>query len=89
MKVLCPASWQKRRVNRCDTGCSHFLPHPKITGGPDTNSCVALKNAEGYVVCPACIRTTPKSVKKAMVAALVQKMTKTFDYDGKEEDNGR
>jgi len=84
MKVLCPATWQKRKSNGCDSHCTHFLPHERREGS-EAISCRAIKNSDGHIVCPACVRATVESTKRATVAAVVHKMTKKFEYEEEEK----
>lgn len=86
MKVLCPATRRKRKLNGCDAKCDHFLPHERVKDSLETMSCKVIRNDLGYVICPACVKTTPEMVKKATVEALVQKMTRTIDYEDDDED---
>jgi hypothetical protein len=85
MSVMCPATWQRRKANGCDAKCSHFLPHPLTHSRIESKSCKAITSSEGYVICPACIEATPKRVEKAMVKAMVYKMTKEFEYEEEEK----
>ena len=89
-KVMCPASWQRRRANGCDSKCSHFMPHKYKPRGhlPSEQSCEAVKGANGDIICPACVDATPSMIRKATIQAMLQKMTKKFDYE-EDEDDGR